>query len=141
MEQMALSWRTLPGVSTSYNIVIAADNSAEKATKIISAEDYDRYKKLDRKYGKKSKKKKKKKKRSVNLDIDNPLIDSRDYAIMQSPATLKRQANEMSRDIEEGVKKFGDNNTAISYAFAKAEGKEKEFEEEKKKEADNIDYM
>ena len=143
MEQLVINFRTLAGVSTSYNIVIGADNNAQQVTKIITSEDFERYRKLEREHGKKKKKKgkrSKKKKDVVILEIDDPLTDSRDYAILQSPATLKRQSVELAAAIEEGRKKIGDNNEAISYGFAKIEGTEKEFME-KRKEAADADYL
>jgi hypothetical protein len=149
MEQLALNFRTLPGCSTSYSLIIGANNSAEKETKIISAKDFKRYKKLDRR-DRKKKKKKKKKYDTVDIVVEEfpenkspQHVDSKNYAILQSPATLKRQSIELADNIEEGIKKYGDNNEAINYGFAAVEGKKKEFIEAKKEEqkAINANYV
>lgn len=108
MEGLQLSFVTLPGVSTSYSITIGSTNNATKEVKIVSAKKY-----------KKLKKRRKKKKKRKTISISPVFEESELTQFDKSPDRSKRESLEMADNITEGIEKFGDNNKAISYAFAK----------------------
>lgn len=120
MESIQLSFKTLPGVSTNYTLVIGSNENPKKECKIISTEEYVRFRKLEkknkrenRKRRKKGKKEKPEKKTVERIELSGSLLDGISPTVIRKHREYNKDniindPDDFANCVDEGISKYGE---------------------------------